>query len=250
MKIIVQNLAVEYRDEGAGKTILLLHGWQDSLHTFDALTNFLSQTNRIIRLDLPGFGQSEIPKKTWDLDDYVELVKGFIQKLNLPIEALIGHSFGGRIAIKGAATQKLQPNKIVLINSAGIAKNKTLRNYILKVGAKIIGWTTYVPPLVFWREQLRKKIYKFLGSDYLNAGAMQETFLKIIGEDLSASAPKIVTPTLLIWGENDTETPLSEGQRLTKLIPDSKLQIIKEAGHFVHQEKTQKVAELIQKFLC
>lgn len=246
MKIIVQNLAVEYQDEGAGKTILLLHGWQDNLHTFDAIAQILSETNRVIRLDCPGFGQSETPKETWDLDNYVEFVKNFIQKLNLQVDTLAGHSFGGRIAIKGTTTNNLQPAKIILINSAGIAKSKTPRNFILKILAKIGNVLISIPPFVFLREKLREKFYKSIGSDYLNAGAMRETFLKIIAEDLRANAKKIAPPTLLIWGENDTETPLSDGKLFSQIIPHSKLEIIKEAGHFVHQEKPEEVAMLIQ----
>lgn len=249
MKIIVQNLAVEYQDEGAGKTILLLHGWQDNLHTFDALAELLAKTYRVIRLDCPGFGQSETPKETWNLDNYVEFVKNFIQKLNLQVDVLIGHSFGGRIAIKGTAAKHLQPAKLILINSAGIAKNKTLCNSVLKFSAKIIGWITYIPPLVFWREKWRQKIYKSIGSDYLNAGAMQKTFLKIIAEDSSANAKKITIPTLLIWGADDTETPLSDGKLFSQLIPHSKLEIINDTGHFVHQEKSEEIAKLIQEFL-
>lgn len=249
MKIIIQNLAIEYQDEGAGKVILFLHGWQDDLHTFDSLVAFLSPANRVIRLDLPGFGKSETPKETWDLNDYVGFVNSFIQKLNIQIDAFIGHSFGGRIVIKGEATKNFQPRKIILISSAGIAKNRTFRNSILKIFTKIGGWTTYLPPLIFWREKLRKKIYRLIGSDYLNAGALKETFLKIISEDLSSDAKKIITPTLLIWGRNDTETLLSDGERLSYLIHDPELKVLDGAGHFVHREKSQEVARLIQDFL-
>ena len=249
MKVIVQNLATEYRDEGAGKVILFLHGWQDNLHTFDALASLLSPTSRIIRLDLPGFGNSEIPKESWNLDDYIQFLKNFIQKLNLPVDTIVGHSFGGRIAIKGEATKNLQPHKIILIGSAGITRNRTFRNSILKVFTKIGGWITYVPPLFFWREKLRKKIYRLFGSDYLDAGALKETFLKIISEEIGMSAKKIIIPTLLIWGENDTETPLSDGKQLFQLIHNSKLKVIKGAGHFVHREKPREVAKLIQEFL-
>ncbi len=249
MKIIVQNLATEYQDDGVGKVILFLHGWRDNLHTFDALASFLSPTSRVIRLDLPGFGKSEMPKETWDLNDYVQFVKNFIQKLNIQVDTLVGHSFGGRIAIKGEATKNLRPHKIILIGSAGIAKSCTFRNSILKVFVKVGGLITYIPPLVFWREELRKKIYGFIGSDYLNAGALKETFLKIISEDLSASAKKITTPTLLIWGESDTETPVSLGKQLSQLIHNSELKVINGAGHFVYREKSQEVAKLIQEFL-
>lgn len=260
MKIIVQNLAVEYQDTGAdsprrslqnsaGKTILFLHGWQDDLHTFDALASLLSETYRVIRLDLPGFGQSEMPKEVWDLDNYAEFVKNFIKKLNIQVDTLIGHSFGGRVIIKGVSTKNLHVHKIILINSSGIAKNKTLRNLVLKTGAKIAGIITYIPPLIFWREKLREKIYKFIGSDYLESGAMKETFLKIIAENLTESAKKITVPALLIWGADDTETPLSDGKLFSRLIPNSKLEIINGSGHFVHQENSKDVAKLIQEFL-
>lgn len=261
MKIVVQNLVVEYQDEGAdspgrsfqrsaGKTILFLHGWQDNLHTFDALAKILAGSYRIVRLDLPGFGQSETPQTAWNLDDYIECVKSFIEKQNLQIDALAGHSFGGRIIIKGVSEKKFQEAKIILINAAGVkARQNTLRNALWKATAKIGGLVSRMPPFSFFRENLRKKVYNNLDSDYPNTGALKETFVKVISEDLSASAKKIVAPTLLIWGENDTATPLSDGQRLAQLIPNAKLEIIEGAGHFVHQEKPKEVAELIKEFV-
>ena len=249
MKIIVQNLATEYLDEGTGKVVLFLHGWQDNLHTFDSLASLLSPTWRIVRLDLPGFGKSEVPKETWNLDNYVQFVKDFINKLDIHVYALVGHSFGGRITIKGEATKNLQAQKIILIGSAGIAKNRTFRNSLLKILAKIGGLITYIPPLIFWRKALRKRMYGFIGSDYLNTGKLKETFLKIISEDLSASAKNITIPTLLIWGVNDTETPLTDGKKLSQLISGSELKVLNETGHFVHREKSQGVAKLIQEFL-
>lgn len=249
MKIIVQNLAIEYQDDGAGKVVLFLHGWQDDLHTFDPLVSLLSSRHRMIRLDLPGFGQSETPKEAWSLDNYVQFVNDFIKKLDVDVYAYVGHSFGGRITIKGQATKNFEAEKIVLIDSGGIAKNRTFRNLTLKLLAKIGGFITYIPPLIFWRQKLRKKMYRFVGSDYLNTGALKGTFLKIISEDLRASAKKITTPTLLIWGESDTETPLSDGKEFAKLISNSKLRAINGAGHFVHREKPQEVVELIEEFL-
>ena len=249
MKIIVQNLATEYQDDGAGNVILFLHGWQDNLHTFDALASLLSSAHHIIRLDLPGFGQTETPKEIWDLDDYVEFVNHFIQKLHIEVDAIVGHSFGGRIAIKGQATKKLRPRKIILICSAGVAEKRTFRNAALKILVKAAGVITYIPPFIFWREVLRKKMYESIGSDYLNAGTLKETFLKIISEDLSSSAEKIIIPTLLIWGSNDTQTPLSEGKKLSYIIRGSELKILEKAGHFVHKEQPHVIAKLIQEFL-
>lgn len=250
MKVIVGGLAIEYEDEGVGKTMFFLHGWQDNLHTFDALAPLLSSTYRVIRLDLPGFGKSEMPKEAWDLNQYVQCVLDFIQKLNLHVDTLAGHSFGGRIIIKGASTKVFQPYRIVLIGSAGTARRRTLHNVAITAFAKVGKMITYMPPLFFLREKLKSKLYRFIGSDYLDAGVLQGTFLKIISEDLSASAVTIAAPTLLIWGRDDMKTPLFDGERLSRLIHNSELKVINGAGHFVHQEKSQEVARLIQAFVC
>ncbi len=253
--MIVQNLATEYEDEGEGKTLLFLHGWQSNLHTFDPLVNSLrdslEKTHRFVRLDLPGFGGSERPREDWDLDKYVYFVSDFVKKMNLDVYALVGHSMGGRIIIKGVSENILKTEKIVLISSAGIAKRKTFRNRLLKFLAKTGRMVTCIPPFYFWREGLRRKMYQKIGSrDYLSAGAMRGTFVRVINEDLSINAQKVNSPALLVWGENDTETPLSDGMRLSKMIAGSELNVLKGCGHFVHEEKAQEVGDIVEKFLC
>src|SRR3989338_7696853 len=200
---IVNNLAVEYIDEGKGPILFLLHGWGDNLHTFDSLLAKLSASFRVVRLDLPGFGGSEAPEESWGVEEYAYFVKSFIEKLGIPSYIIIGHSFGGRIAIKGVGIGLLKPQKVVLISAAGLATNRKVRNQLLR----------------------------------------------LIGEDLSPAAQKINIPALLIWGEKDTATPLLNGKRLEELIPDSTLEVLEGAGHFVHQEKTDSVAALIQAFI-
>ncbi|MFH1838245.1 MAG: alpha/beta hydrolase [Candidatus Kuenenbacteria bacterium] len=249
MKVIIKNIAIEYLDDGDGPIMLFLHGWKDNLHTFDSLIHILSKQWRIIRVDLPGFGNSELLQKVWNLDEYIQFVKDFIDKLNIKIDVLVGHSFGGRIAIKGVATKILNPKKLILIASAGIAKTHTIRNCFFYIFAKAGKLITLIPPFIFWRKQLRRKLYNVAGSDYLKSGLLKNTFLNIIKEDLSIWASKIIIPSLLIWGDQDTETPLNDGKYLSKIIPHSQLQIIVNANHFVHQENSQKVAELIQQFM-
>ncbi len=249
MKIIVQNLAIEYQDQGSGPVLLFLHGWQDSLRTFDALAVDLSKKYRVVRLDLPGFGGSETPKDTWELENYAQLVEEFIQKTKLQVYAVVGHSLGGRIILKAQSSKRLSSSKTVLIASAGFVKSKNLRNSVLKIIAKIGGLITYIPPLIFWRDKLRRRLYNVAGSDYLNTGVLKETFLKIIAEDLTTNAQKITNPTLLIWGSEDEQTPLADGQKFAKLISNSKLEVIDGVGHFVHQQQAQKVIKLIREFL-
>ena len=109
MKLLIQNLATEYTDEGTGPVLLFLHGWQDNLHSFDGLAPYLKDDFRIVRLDLPGSGKTEFPKGSWDLDDYVSFVKKFTEKLDIKPYAVIGHSFGGLISLKIAGEGRRSP---------------------------------------------------------------------------------------------------------------------------------------------
>lgn len=245
MKVIVDNIVTEYSDEGIGPVFLLLHGWKDTLHTFDLLTTFLLRKCRVVRLDLPGFGGTEPPSKAWYLDDYVRFVKDFCAKVHIQSDVIIGHSFGGRIAIKAISSGAINPRKLVLISSAGVAKRRTFRNRFLSISAKIGKVITIIPPLTFWRKQLRRKLYQAIGSDYFESGSLKNTFLNVINEDLSSCAPKITVDTLLIWGDEDKATLPAEGVILSELIPHSKLEMITGASHFVHKEYPEKVAELI-----
>ncbi len=227
--------------------MLLLHGWQDSLHTFDSLTPLLCGDYRVIRLDLPGFGESEMPREAWHLDDYAGFVADFIGKLGVRVDVMVGHSFGGRVVVKGTATGIFSVDKIILIASAGVAERNEFRALFFHALAKIGRLVTAMRPLTLLREPLRRYLYGHVGSsDYLFAGSLKETFLNIIREDLSVMAKNIVRPTLLIWGSDDTETPLQEGRRLATLIPNSTLEVISGAGHFVHREKPREVAALIR----
>lgn len=248
MKVIIQNLATEFDDKGSGPVLLFLHGWKDDLHTFDSLIPLLV-SYRIIRLDLPGFGQTEIPKEPWTLDHYINFVSDFIQKLNIIPNVILGHSFGGRIAIKGLSTQKLHAQKCILIAAAGIAKKRTTRNTLLTLVAKTGRVITSIPPFSFWQHALRKQLYKSIGSDYFGAGALKNTFLNIVKEDVSEHAHQLSLPVLLIWGVDDLQTPLSDGKRLSSMIKNSQLVVLDHAGHFVHREKPQDVAQFIQNFI-
>lgn len=248
MKIIIQNLAIEYQDEGAGPVVLMLHGWKDSLKTFDALARELSASHRVVRVDLPGFGGSEIPKETWNISRYVEFVGEFISKLNLQVDTLVGHSFGGRITIRGVGSGALEPKRIILISAAGLANRRTIRNSILSAIGSIGKILTTIPPLSFWRYQLRRALYESIGSDYFAAGALKDTFVQVVEEDLSSYAKKIFIPTLLIWGSRDQSTPLDQGRRANELISSSKLYVI-EGGHFIHQDNSPGVSQLIKSFI-
>lgn len=247
MKIIINNIATEYEDVGQGPLILMLHGWGNDLRSFDEMTNRLVSNYRIVRLDLPGFGQTETPR-AWNLDNYVNFVQSFVQKLNLQPEILLGHSFGGRIIIKAVAQGKFDVQKIVLISPAGVSVFSGRRKFF-KILGKIGSGLISIPPFIFWRKKIKNVFYNAIGSDYHSTGHLKEIFASVTGEDLAPFARAIKSKTLLVWGRQDQVTPLRDGELLHALIKDSKLQIIEDAGHFAHIEKPSEVEKVIMDFI-
>lgn len=246
MKVIVKGIATEYTDEGSGPCMLMLHGWGDSLHSFDSLAHRLGGF-RVVRLDMPGFGNSELPRGEWNVSNYSQFVKEFCEKIDIRPDFIVGHSFGGRVSIKGLASNVFSAKKLILIASAGVADRPTLHNNFFMSMAKI-GKLILKPFPRSWYLNLRRELYKVTGGDYVSAGVLSETFVNVINENLSHDASSITIPTMLIWGEDDIVTPLSEGKKLQKLIPNSDLKVFSESGHFVHQQKTDEVSTLIKQF--
>lgn len=250
MKVIIDNIVTEYQDEGSGPVILMLHGWKDDMHTFDALLPFLVTQLRVVRLDLPGFGSSGEPPIGWSLIDYVNFVESFIEKTSIIVQYIVAHSFGARITIKGAGSYHFDPKKVVLIGAAGIAKTQSFRNILYMIAAKIGKFITAIPPFSFFRSRLRKSLYASSGSDYLGAGRLQQIYLNVIREDLKQYAAKITSPTLLIWGSEDDQTPLVDGEIFSTVIVNSRLEVFPHRTHFVHQEEPEKIAKLIKEFFA
>lgn len=250
MKLIVNGLATEYKDEGQGSALLFLPGWMNTIDNFDELATELAPTYRIIRLDLPGFGGgTESPPPTWHVTEYASFVKAFVDKIALTDYILVGHSFGGRVIIKGTSQGILTPKKIILIASAGVAKHRTLRNRIFTILAKIGKTILRIPPFSLWRAQLRKRLYRALKSDYLAAGPLSQVYLNTIQEDQTEAAGNISVPTLLIWGSNDDMVPLSDAHILAGRIKGSVLKVLDGVGHSPHREKLKEVTQFIKEFV-
>ncbi|MFZ2544620.1 MAG: alpha/beta hydrolase [Candidatus Saccharimonadales bacterium] len=251
MNILVSGNLINYEDEGTGQVILLLHGWGASLQSFDALTRTLSKSNRVVRLDFPGFGGSPQPSNDWDIGDYADLVVSFLKKKGInKLHAAIVHSFGGRVIIKAVGQGLLDPERIVLIGSGGIKHPVSPRQQVYKLIAKTGKYITKLPVLSRMRGKLRSKLYNSAGvTDYLQSGGMRPIFLNVIAEDLRDLAANIKQPTLLIWGKDDHETPVTDGEILHERIKSSKLVVIPNAGHFTYLDQPEKVQKEIEDFL-
>jgi len=250
MNVIVDNLAVHYIDQGSGSVVLLLHGWQDSVQSFQPFIHLLAKNYRVIAPDLPGFGNTEAPAQAWNIQNYADFVQAFCQKLDIKPIVIVGHSMGARIAIRLVAHNLLTTEKLILISAAGISQSKSVRVRTLNTIANAGTTLTNLPGLKRSQDSFRRRYRKAVGaSDYDTAGSMRPTLLNILREDLQLDATKINTPTLLIYGENDQDTPLKFAHRLNSLILDSKLKTVPNAAHFVHIDQLTQVINDIEEFI-
>jgi pimeloyl-ACP methyl ester carboxylesterase len=254
MNLVAHGVLLHYRLQGkrGSPAILLLHGWGSSSQAFAGLAEQLGRHFCVISLDLPGFGGSGMPPSNWHISDYAKLVQEFLVKGRFEhLTAVAGHSFGGRVAIKAVGTGMIKPAHLVLMGSAGVRHSHSLRSQMFKALAKTGKVFTALPGLSGLRTRLRTRLYSAAGSsDYLNAGPLRQVFVNTINEDLQSDAAKIRVPSLLIWGDLDTETPEADVRLLAAKIPHSQFQLVDHAGHYVFQDQPFTVAGLIKDFLA
>ena len=281
-QIQINGLNINYKTVGNGNVpIVLLHGWGvDSEKYVELIKKFKIQNSKfkILVPDLPGFGKSEEPKENRKLDDYVEfvdefiektsrksgfeLVKNLLEKFNSAKTArveekikliLIGHSFGGRIAIKYAVKYPEKIDKLILTGAAGIKHKLTLKQKLLFILTKIGKAIFSLPIISFLQNPIYKlfsKIARSRKKDYYGASPrMKEIMKNVLAEDLTDYFDKIKTPTLLVWGREDKTTPLSDGKIMNKKIENSKLVIINNANHSLPYQKPEEFVRVVEKFI-
>ncbi len=251
MIINIDGLNINYMDEGSGTAVLLLHGWGANIKTMMPIFNILKDKCRVIALDLPGFGESDIPKEPWNSYNYAEFVKRFIDKLNVKDLILFGHSHGGRVSIILSAKYVDLVKKLILIDSAGLIPKRKLKYYLKIYSFKFLKilYTTFVKGDS--KEKKLENFYKKFGSNDYKAsqGIMRQTMVKVINDNLSDLLSNIKASTLLVWGENDEDTPLYMGKLMEEKIKDSGLIILKNAGHFSYIDCYEQFKAVILVFL-
>lgn len=249
MQVVVDSMLTQYRRKGKGKTVVVLHGWGDNSAGLGVLCDHLSKQYDVIAVDLPGFGGTVPPSTAWGLDEYAHFVKAFLQKIGVnTVRAFVGHSNGGAMAVRGLANGDLEAEKLVLLASAGIRNVYKGRNKALRIITKT-GKLFTMPLPAAMKQKIRRKVYKTVGSDMLVAEHMQETFKRVVTDDVRADAAQLTLPVLLVYGEDDESTPVWYGEQFHELMPTSTLEILPGAGHFVHLDRPADVAYAIREFL-
>jgi len=238
MKIKINDLNVNYIQYGTGKDIILLHGWGQNIDMMKPLGDNFQDKFRITILDLPGFGESDEPHETWTIDKYELILEKFIKELNIKKPIVIGHSFGGRLAIRYSARNPIE--KLVLFGSPCIRIGEELPFHV-----KVLKRLKKIPGLNDFGEYMKR----YIGSrDYKAASPiMRQTLVEVVNEDLSKYAREIEEPTLLIWGDHDEEAPLNEAKELEKIMLDAAL-IVLPGTHYAYLENLPQVVNILNNF--
>lgn len=251
-EIYINGLKVNYKIAGEGQPILILHGWGGSSNSWIKVLKILAGEGYQVRVpDFPGFGKNKTPAKPWGVDDYVKWLVDFTNSQNLSNFFLLGHSFGGRIAIRFAVKYPEKLKGLILCASAGIKPKQNFATKIIYLIA-LIGNVIFTPKfLARFKDAVRNLFYIFLRNrDYVRAdGTMKETIKKVLDEDLLEDIPRIKIRTLLIWGEKDKLVPLKYAYMFKEKIKNSELKILPKVGHTPNLEAPEKLAEIILKFL-
>ena len=233
-KVLINGLQINYRIAGEGQPFLILHGWGSRADRWRVVGELLSERGiKVIIPDLPGFGESQIPSRAWSLNDYSNFVDDFTESIKLKKFYLLGHSFGGSLAIKYALKFPEKIKKLFLVAPSCVRKDNQKKQILGKI-AKSSKIFSFLP----FYSLAKRAFYKFIvrKSDYLSTkGTMRETYLKIIKEDFSNVLLRVKAPTILIWGDKDDVIPLEQAFLIQKKIKNSKLEIIPEGAHDIER---------------
>lgn len=229
--------------------IIILHGWGLRGQIYDSLSNLLKRKGyKVFAPDLPGFGSEPLESESMILDDYIEFVDNFMKKNSLSKPILIGHSFGGRIAIKYTWKYQNKISKLILTGVPITREISILKRVILLTAIAGHQLLKLFPAQI--RDFLRKRMYFIIGEwDYYKAGKLKETFKKIISEDLLQYIKEIKLPIIFVWGKEDTTTPVFNLNRIKKYLPLAEYKIISGTGHKLPYQRSEIFLRTIEPFI-
>lgn len=233
------NCYYETNGKIAKQPLVILHGWGVNCSIFKSIINELNYYT--ISIDFIGFGKSDNPIIPFTLDDYVEQLHQIVKYLKLQNISILGHSFGGRVAIKYNYYYNL--NTLILVDSAGI-KHRTFVTYKKIIKYKLLKKYYYI----FHKNKYNILINNSGSNDYkVLLPVMKQTMNKIITIDLKKYCKTTRTNTLILWGVNDTETPISDSYIFHKIFFNQKLIIFYKSGHFPFLDEKEKFIRVLNR---
>jgi len=247
----VNDLDTHFTLCGEGEPVVLLHGWGTSAESLGGIAKALEDQFRVLAIDLPGFGWTPPPPAAWGTREYAAHVEAFMGSNGIAFANLLGHSFGGRIALALAAQSPHRVRRLVLVASAGIRASRG-PSYYLKVGMAKLAKRVF--SFSIWGrlgERILSTVHRRAGSrDYRSAGQMRRTLVRVVNEDLRDILSFVQAPTLIIWGDRDLEVSRSSMEIIAGGIRGSQLEIMEGAGHFPFVDMPERFGKFVRDFLC
>lgn len=234
------------------RDIIILHGWNLSGSRFRALADiFRAGGYRVFTPDLPGFGEEPMPKRPWHVVDYAEFMKRYVDKNKIYKPIIIGHSFGGRVALKYSELYPDGLSDLILTGTPGFSPVPKKKLFLFLLLAKVGGFVFAIPPLNLLENWARRWLYYAAGArEFIRAeGPMRETFKFIVQDNLVSAMESVRVPCLLLWGEYDVIVPTAIAQRMADVILGSTLKIIPEVDHGVPFKEPTVFAQYVEHFL-
>ncbi len=228
-----------------GRPVVLLHGWGQNLEMMAYIAAFLKEWFKVYSLDLPGFGESDEPKRAMSVEDYADWLHTFLTELGVTDPIIIGHSFGCRIAFHYA--YKHPVHRMCLTGAAGLRPPHGiawyLRTYSYKLAKRIIAVSPFKDRLNVLKDNVGSE-------DYRKAqGVMRETLVKVVNDDVKDLLPHIDVETLLVFGSEDDATPLASGKRMEELLPNAALVVFEGDDHYAYFHQAARFNAVLDAFL-
>ena len=264
---LVNGARVNYVEMGQGPPVVLVHGlsgcWQNWLENIP----HVARRHRVIALDLPGFGESELPNEEISIPGYGRFVDAFLGEIGVERGAIVGNSMGGFIAAETTLAHPSRVEKLVLVSAAGLVRVGNRQLYALERAARLFHPLTAA--FLARREHLvrrpglrRRMLYGVVRyperiepelAYEVASGAGKPGFLDalnaIMAYDFRDRLPAVSAPTLIVWGRNDRIVPIEGAYEYEKLIPNARLEIFEETGHVPMLERPARFNQLIEEFL-
>ena len=216
---------------GEDDIFVWLHGWGHTHNSLSRLAQLFSIQGKHYLFDLPGFGKSAKLIDSAGTADYAD-------KLAIELDAitdrpciLVGHSFGGRIAVQMAARHTGRVKAIILIGGAGLQRKRSFSHKIRAFALRSLGKLARLSDHLFKSGFRQVYSNKFGSADYKSAGELRPTFVRVVNEDLTLEAKAAKCPVLLIYGAEDNEAPPEIGRKFESLMRDARYHELSGFGH-------------------
>lgn len=255
MKISIDGYDISYKISGpeGADTLVVLQGWGTEMSLYDSVAAAVNDRYRVIQFDLPGFGNSDEPREPWNVDAYADFFCSFMEALGIKKAVLLGHSYGGRVIIKLAARESIpfEIEKIVLVDSAGVMPERSasqkfkVRMYKIKRN-----FLTSKPVHSMFPEVIDYWMSKQGSEDYRNASPMMKKCLVMaVNEDLQHLMSSVKQEVLLVWGDLDMDTPISDAYKMEEKMPNAALVVLTGTDHFSFLYKPVEFRNILRAFL-